>query len=76
MKKIKIKEEYKEDYITRAAGERLRTAILDARQNGEDCIWLDFGGVIIGSTSFFDEAIAKLGEEGWDSEIIHGRHIK
>lgn len=67
MIQIKIKEQYKDDYITRAAGERLRLAILAAHRDQKK-VEVDFSGLIVGSTSFFDEAFAKLSEEGWDAE--------
>ncbi len=62
MKTITIKSDFKEDYITRPAGEKLRHMILSASEP----LVIDFKGVTIGSTSFFDEAFAKLVLEGWD----------
>ncbi len=67
MKRIAVAEGYSDDYITRPAGERLRTAILNATRSGEP-VEVDFTGLIIGSTSFLDEALAKLVDEGWDTE--------
>lgn len=64
MNKIPIKDQFKDDYITRAAGERLRTMIVQAQQSQQQ-IEIDFSGIKIGSTSFFDEGIAKLKEAGW-----------
>ena len=69
MIKISIKNQFKDDYISRVAGERLRLVILEAKEKGSK-VQIDFSGVIVGSTSFFDEAIAKLAEEGWDSKIL------
>ena len=63
--KIEMKKEFARDYITREAGERLRLQILEADKRG-DLLKLDFTGLTIASTSFFDESIAKLVEEGWD----------
>jgi hypothetical protein len=60
--KIIIKEEFKKDYISREAGEKLREIILVAIKNQEK-ITLDFADLIIASTSFFDEGIAKLVNE-------------
>lgn len=65
--KITIKTDFKEDYISREAGERLRKIILES-VNKEEPIEIDFQGIVVASTSFFDEAIAKLGEAGWDRE--------
>ena len=59
---IIIKEKFKKDYISREAGEQLRKEILSAIENKENII-LDFEDLIIASTSFFDEGIAKLVEE-------------
>ena len=59
---IKIKESFSSDYISRKAGEVLRNHILAAIKGGTELV-LDFEGIIIASTSFFDEGIAKLGSE-------------
>lgn len=67
VKQIIIKHEFPQDYITRVAGERLRNTILESRKMGEP-IEIDFSGLKIASTSFFDEAIAKLADEGWDEK--------
>lgn len=64
--KILIKDEFKNDFTTRIAGEKLRKMILAAKGK----VTLDFEGVKIASASFFDEGIAKLGLEGWDSEKV------
>ena len=61
--KIEMKKEFEKDYITREAGERLRMSILGAYKKGE-ILELDFSGMTIASTSFFDESIAKLAKEG------------
>ncbi len=66
MKRIEMKKAFRDDYISRAAGERLREIILEAFKN-QETIELDFTGLIVASTSFFDEGIAKLAEAGWDS---------
>ena len=60
--KIGIKNEYAKDFITREAGERLRNQISDQINNGEEVV-LDFKGLVVASTSFFDEGIAKLETE-------------
>ena len=60
--KIIIKEEFKKDYISREAGEELRKIILAAIKNQEK-ITLDFSELVIASTAFFDESIAKLVNE-------------
>jgi hypothetical protein len=70
--KISIKETFKDDYISRVAGEKLRHAIEEAYQNNES-IELDFSNVTIASTSFFDEGIAKLALEGWDRAQFNDR---
>lgn len=67
MKKILIKKQFANDYITRDAGEKLRIIIEEAFAKGEK-IELDFAGLTIASTSFFDEGIAKLALSGWDQE--------
>jgi hypothetical protein len=64
MKTILIKKEFKADYITREAGERLRVIIEKSVEDGKP-IELDFSDIIVASTSFFDEGIAKLAESGW-----------
>lgn len=69
MKKISIKEMFKNDSISRAAGEKLRNCILNADSQNEQ-LCLDFTGVIVASTSFFDEGIAKLVLEGWDDQRL------
>lgn len=67
--RIIVKTEFKGDYITRAAGENLRLRILDASRRNE-IVEIDFTGVIVASTSFFDEGIAKLADEGWTGETL------
>ena len=64
MKTIVIKNDFSEDHITRIAGEKLRFQILGADAKKEKII-IDFSGVCIASTSFFDEGFAKLTEAGW-----------
>ena len=60
--KVIIKENFKEDYTTRPAGERLRDIILE----NEELIEIDFSEVKVASASFFDEAFAKLiSEYNW-----------
>jgi hypothetical protein len=65
--KIIIKEEFKKDYISREAGEELRRKIMAAIKSQEH-ITLDFADLIIASTSFFDESIAKLVNEQIEPE--------
>lgn len=67
MKKILIKKEFEKDYISRAAGERLRWLIEEAYEKKKP-VYLDFTGLVIASTSFFDEGLAKLTLEGWDGK--------
>ncbi len=62
-----MKKEFGKDTITREAGERLRQLILEAEKKGKT-IEIDFSGMTIASTSFFDESIAKLVTEGWDKK--------
>ncbi len=59
---ILIKEFFKDDYISRQAGEKLRLMIIDAIMKKNKLV-LDFDGLIVASTSFFDEGIAKLVDE-------------
>ncbi len=59
---IKIKEIFQTDYISRQAGEKLRFMILKAIQEKKKIV-LDFKDLIVASTSFFDEGIAKLVDE-------------
>lgn len=73
MKKIKIKKDFKDDYITRAAGERLRLLIETVAIQNEK-MEIDFGGIVIASTSFFDEGFAKLALIGWDKKKM-ARHV-
>lgn len=65
--KIIIEDEFKDDYTTRIAGEKLRKMIVTAQGKVE----LDFSNLKIASASFFDEGIAKLSEENWDSQKIN-----
>ena len=69
MLKINIRKEFKKDWISREAGERLRMMILEADQKGE-AIQIDFGNKMIASTSFFDEGFAKLTESGWTEQDL------
>ncbi len=69
MKKINIKHEFSDDWITRRAGEKLRNLILKTADKAEQ-IEIDFCGLVIASTSFFDEGFAKLIKEGWTKERI------
>ena len=64
--KIVIGEDFKNDFTTREAGEKLRKMIIQANEKVD----LDFINIKVASASFFDEGIAKLGEEGWSSEKI------
>ena len=57
--KIIIKEIFSKDYVTREAGERLRQMITQS----SEVIILDFSNIKVASTSFFDEAFAKLIDE-------------
>lgn len=61
--KISIPEVFKQDYVTREAGERLRLMIY-GYVTKEKSIELDFADKMIASTSFFDEGIAKLPPNG------------
>lgn len=61
---INIKSDFSGDYITRVAGEKLRKIILEADFKKQK-IEIDFSGVTIASTSFFDEGFAKLIDSGW-----------
>lgn len=67
--RINLKKEFAEDYISRDAGEKLRNQILEIAKTGEKAV-LDFSGLVIASTSFFDESIAKLAQAGWDDEAL------
>lgn len=64
--KIVIGEDFKNDFTTREAGEKLRKMIIQANEKVD----LDFINIKVASASFFDEGIAKLSEEGWSSEKI------
>lgn len=76
MTRIDIKKEFAQDWISREAGERLRHLILQATKEGKT-VEIDFSGLIIASTSFLDEGLAKLIEEGWSTEEITSRvHCK
>lgn len=57
--RIKIKDEFSDDYTTRPAGERLRELILSS----DSKVTIDFEGVKMASTSFFDEAFGKLAKD-------------
>ena len=67
MKRIKIKKVFADDHISRAAGERLRFWILENTKDATP-VQVDFENMVIASTSFFDEAFAKLAEENWTQE--------
>lgn len=64
--KIMIKEIFKDDYISREAGEKLRNFILENYGKKQKTI-LDFSNISIASTSFFDEGLAKLKLDGWET---------
>ena len=68
-KTIIIKTDFKSDYISREAGERLRLIILDNHKNNI-ITEIDFTDTVIASTSFFDESIAKLVLEEWTKEQL------
>ena len=70
MKRIDIRKEFPDDRMSREAGERLRYMILDALDT-DDRVEVDFGGLIIASTSFLDEGLAKLADQGWTSKEFH-----
>lgn len=74
MDTINIKKEFAGDWISREAGERLRKMIVE-RMGKNKKLEIDFSNVVIASTSFFDEGIAKLSEEGWTKEDLHS-HIR
>ena len=65
MRCISIERDFRDDWISRSAGERLRNRILSITA-GESAVEVDFRGVTIGSTSFLDEGLAKLAHDGWD----------
>lgn len=65
--KVIIKDAFKDDYISRQAGEKLRLMILKAIKSKEE-LFLDFKDLIVASTSFFDESIAKLIDENINVE--------
>ena len=54
---IIIKNEFKDDFKTRPAGEKLRIRILSSLEK-EESIILDFREITIASVSFFDEGFA------------------
>lgn len=70
MKRIDIKKEFPDDRISREAGERLRNMILAALDK-DGLVEVDFGGLIIASTSFLDEGLAKLADQGLTGEEFH-----
>ena len=72
--KILMKKTFSADYISRMAGEKLRKMIIESIKKNESLI-LDFEDLIIASTSFFDEGIAKLFEENIDPLDFH-KYIK
>ena len=69
---IHIPTEFADDRVTRPAGERLRRLIL-SRVDDRAPLEIDFEGLLIASTSFFDEGFAKLAEEGWTREQFESR---
>lgn len=71
---ISIKNDFKDDHITRVAGEKLRSTILKAAAENER-VEIDFSDIIIASTSFFDEGLAKLFELGWTKEMFESRIV-
>jgi hypothetical protein len=72
MQTILVKEIFKDDYLTRVAGEKLRNIILENFKKNIKTR-LDFSDLIIASVSFFDEGIAKLKkQEKWTIEKING----
>lgn len=74
--KINIKSVFKDDYITRVAGEKLRNMILKSVSENKK-VELDFTDLMVASTSFFDEAIAKLVDHGWNRDKFNERvHFK
>ena len=70
--RINIKENFPNDYISREAGEKLREEILKYSKEKE-AIHIDFNQVQIASTSFMDEAFAKLALEGWTEKEFNQR---
>lgn len=70
MRSIRIKDCFKNDWISREAGERLRRMIIESTTHGE-VVEIDFQDTIIASTSFFDEGFAKLTESGWTKSKLH-----
>lgn len=69
--KIIIRDSFKEDYISRQAGEKLRLMIIQAIKEKSELI-LDFDKLVVASTSFFDEGIAKL----VDTEVTTEQFLK
>lgn len=73
---IDIRKEFMGDWISREAGERLRKLIVEAVRQHK-AVEIDFTNMMIASTSFFDEGIAKLAGEGWSREDLASRvHFK
>ncbi|OGQ44974.1 MAG: hypothetical protein A3H42_03460 [Deltaproteobacteria bacterium RIFCSPLOWO2_02_FULL_46_8] len=66
---VNIRKDFSGDYVTRAAGEDLRKIILEADSKNRK-IEIDFSGITIASTSFFDEGFAKLADSGWTMEKL------
>ncbi|MEI8347527.1 MAG: DUF4325 domain-containing protein [Pseudomonadota bacterium] len=64
---IIISKEFKDDYTTRKAGEKLRQIIIAS----PGPVTLDFKDLKIASSSFFDEGLAKLSENEWDTKKFH-----
>lgn len=67
---INIKKEFAKDFLSRVAGERLRGMIFEATKSGQP-VEIDFDGLVIASTSFFDEGFAKLTELGWSLKKLN-----
>lgn len=68
--KINIKSDFKEDYISRGAGETLRHKIANAIRRKEK-LEIDFSEVVVASISFFDEAFAKLAGDGFYRSVFN-----
>ena len=70
MKKIiSIAREFSKDRISREAGEKLRTLIVQAGYEHQQLV-IDFNHLIVASTSFLDEGLAKLADEGWTARDV------
>ncbi len=67
---IDIIAEFKNDTISREAGERLRNRIVDILKIHPQ-VEIDFQNKMIASTSFFDEGLAKLADLSWDEKMFY-----